>query len=62
MGYTGWQVWTHGGWAAQRGPLSLWTLQLVFNLFWNPLFFLKHDMSLALFYIGGKPMHTLTSS
>lgn len=54
MGYTGWQIWTHGGWASQRGPLSLWIFQLVFNLFWNPLFFLKHDMSLALFDIGGE--------
>lgn len=52
MGVGTWQVWKHGGWAAQKDALSLWVFQLIFNLFWNPLFFLKHDMSLALFDIG----------
>jgi len=53
MGVGAWQVWKHGGWAAQKDALSLWVFQFIFNLFWNPLFFLKHDMSLALFDIGG---------
>ncbi len=54
MGVGAWQVWKHGGWAAQKDVLSLWVFQLIFNLFWNPIFFLKHDMSLALFDIGGR--------
>lgn len=52
MGVGAWQVWKHGGWAAQQDALALWVFQLIFNLFWNPLFFLKHDMALALFDIG----------
>ena len=53
MGVGAWQVWKHGGWAGQKDALSLWVFQLIFNLFWNPIFFMKHDMSLALFDIGG---------
>ena len=41
-----------GGWVQQQDALALWVFQLIFNLFWNPLFFLKHDMALALFDIG----------
>ncbi|KAL3133618.1 hypothetical protein ABBQ32_008139 [Trebouxia sp. C0010 RCD-2024] len=52
MGVGAWQVWKHGGWAAQQDVLALWVFQLIFNLLWNPLFFLKHDMALALFDIG----------
>ena len=52
MGVGAWQVWKHGGWAAQQEALNLWVFQLIFNLFWNPLFFLKHDMALALLDIG----------
>ena len=52
MGVGAWQVWKHGGLAAQKDTLSLWVLQLIINLFWNPIFFLKHDMALALFDIG----------
>lgn len=52
MGVGAWQVWKHGGWPAQKLTLTLWVFQLVINLFWNPIFFLKHDMALALFDIG----------
>ncbi|DBB14653.1 TPA: hypothetical protein ACH3X3_004286 [Trebouxia sp. C0006] len=61
MGVGAWQVWKHGGWAAQKDALSLWVFQLIFNLFWNPLFFLKHDMSLALFDIGGMHLNSILS-
>ena len=61
MGVGAWQVWKHGGWAAQKDALSLWVFQLIFNLFWNPLFFLKHDMSLALFDIGGMHLNPILS-
>ena len=34
-----WVVWQRGGWAAQRGPLTLYLIQLVLNAAWTPLFF-----------------------
>lgn len=47
-GISAWMVWTHGGWEAQRGALVLWAFQLVLNILWNPIFFLTHNMELAL--------------
>jgi benzodiazapine receptor len=39
MGVAAWLVWERGGWAARRGPLGLFLLQLVLNAAWTPLFF-----------------------
>jgi translocator protein len=34
-----WLVWRRGGWAAQRGALTLYSVQLVLNAAWTPIFF-----------------------
>lgn len=39
MGVAAWLVWTRGGWAAQRRPLTLFLVQLALNAVWTPLFF-----------------------
>ena len=39
MAISAWLVWKRGGFAAQRGALSLFLLQLLFNALWSPLFF-----------------------
>jgi translocator protein len=39
MGVAAWLVWREGGWARQRGPLSLFLVQLALNALWTPLFF-----------------------
>lgn len=39
MAIAAWLVWKRGGLAAQRGPLALFLLQLLFNALWSPLFF-----------------------
>lgn len=40
-------VWTHGGFEAQKLPLTLYGIQLLLNLAWNPLFFVFHNLDLA---------------
>ena len=39
MGVAAWLVWTRGGWAVQRRPLTLFLVQLALNAVWTPLFF-----------------------
>jgi translocator protein len=39
MAVSAWLVWRQGGFARQRGPLTLFLVQLVLNAAWSPLFF-----------------------
>ncbi|MCC5841864.1 MAG: tryptophan-rich sensory protein [Opitutales bacterium] len=39
MAISAWLVWVRGGFSAQRGPLSLFLLQLALNAAWSPVFF-----------------------
>ncbi len=39
MAVAAWLVWRRGGWAAQRGPLTLYFVQLTLNAAWSWLFF-----------------------
>jgi tryptophan-rich sensory protein len=48
MGVAAWLVWRCGGWRRQRGPLSLYLLQLALNALWTPLFFGLRNPGLAL--------------
>ncbi len=47
MAIAAWLVWKRGGFAVQRGALALFLLQLLFNVFWSPLFFGLHHPGLA---------------
>lgn len=47
MAFAAWLVWGRGGFAAQRGPLGLFLLQLLLNASWSPLFFGLHHPGLA---------------
>jgi len=47
MAFAAWLVWGRGGFAAQRGPLGLFLLQLLLNAAWSPLFFRLHNPGLA---------------
>jgi translocator protein len=47
MAVAAWLVWRRGGFAAQRVPLLLFFLQLLFNALWSPLFFGLHLPGLA---------------
>jgi translocator protein len=47
MAVAAWLVWKQGGFAAQRGPLSLFLLQLALNATWTPLFFGLHWLGAA---------------
>lgn len=47
MALAAWLVWRRGGFAAQRRPLVLFLVQLVFNAAWTPLFFGLHQPGLA---------------
>lgn len=42
MGLAAWLVWRRGGFAAARGALSLFLLQLALNALWSWLFFAWH--------------------
>ena len=46
-GVSSWLVWTHGGFEKQRLPLTLYGINMLFNLAWNPTFFLFHAMQTA---------------
>lgn len=46
-GVSSWLVWTHGGFEKQRVPLMLYGINMLFNLAWNPTFFLFHAMQTA---------------
>jgi translocator protein len=47
MALAAWLVWKRAGLAAQRVPLSLFLLQLIFNALWSPLFFGLKNPALA---------------
>lgn len=51
MAVAAWLVWRRGGWAAQRGPLARFVVQLALNALWTPLFFGLHRIDLALLEI-----------
>lgn len=44
MGYSSWRVWRAG---AGQVPLALYAVQLLLNLAWQPLFFIKKDLKAA---------------
>lgn len=48
MGIAVWMIWTQGGWKENRLPLTLFSLQLLLNAIWTPLFFGLHRPDLAL--------------
>jgi benzodiazapine receptor len=48
MAVAAWLVWKRGGWTAQRGPLTLWGVQLVLNSLWSILFFGMRSPALGL--------------
>ena len=48
MGIAAWLVWRKGAAHALAWPLGLFTVQLVFNALWTPLFFGIHQPGLAL--------------
>lgn len=39
MAVAAWLVWKRGGFTVQRGPLTLFLVQLALNAVWTPLFF-----------------------
>jgi translocator protein len=47
MAAAAWLVWRRGGFAAQRGPLTLFVVQLLLNAVWTPLFFGLRQPALA---------------
>jgi tryptophan-rich sensory protein len=48
MSMAAWRVWRNGGWRLQGPVLLLFLVQLALNFAWSPLFFLAHDIELAL--------------
>ena len=48
MGIAAWLVWRFGGFRANRLALTLFLLQLAFNVLWSWLFFAWHRADLAL--------------
>jgi len=51
MAVAGWLVWRRGGWAAHRGALVLFLVQLTLNAIWSGLFFGLHSPGLAMIEI-----------
>lgn len=47
MGIAAWLVWRESGWRRQRGPLTLFVIQLAVNALWSWLFFAWHHGALA---------------
>lgn len=47
MAVAAWLVWRQGGFARQRGPLTLFFVQLALNAAWSPLFFALKRPDLA---------------
>ena len=59
-GVSSWLVWTHGGFEKQRVPLTLYGINMLFNLAWNPTFFLFHAMQTAFWdALGMSPVRLL---
>lgn len=52
MGVAAWLVWRRGGWTAAAVPLTLFLIQLVFNVVWSALFFGLRRPDLAFFDIA----------
>ncbi|CAK0754114.1 hypothetical protein CVIRNUC_002272 [Coccomyxa viridis] len=52
-GLCSWLVWTHGGFEKQRAPLTLYGINMLFNLAWNPTFFFFHAMQVAFWDAAG---------
>ena len=44
MGYAAWRVWLRAGWGA---ALAFFALQLLLNMAWSELFFVRHDLRAA---------------
>ena len=58
-GISSWLVWTHRGFEKQRVPLTLYGINMLFNLAWNPTFFLFHAMQTAFWdALGASPSPT----
>ena len=53
-GLCSWLVWTHGGFEQQRAPLTLYGINMLFNLAWNPTFFFFHAMQVAFWDAAGE--------
>ena len=51
MAVAAWLVWRQGGWGRQRGPLTLYAVQLLLNLAWTPVFFAAERLTAALVVI-----------
>ena len=47
MAIAAWLAWKRGGWAGQRTALTVFLVQLLFNILWSPLFFGMKDPVLA---------------
>jgi len=52
MGVAAWRVWRPAGFAAAKGALTLFFVQLAVNGLWSPIFFAWHRPDLALVDIG----------
>jgi len=52
MAVAAWLVWKRGGWAAQRGALGLFLVQITLNAAWSVLFFGLHSPALGLLCIA----------
>ena len=48
MGVAAWLVWRHGGWRVQKGPLTLFVVQIVLNTLWSVFFFGMRNPGLAM--------------
>jgi benzodiazapine receptor len=53
MAIAAWLVWKKAGWSGARGAMSLYFLQLAFNVGWSVLFFGMQSPGLALVEIAG---------
>lgn len=51
MALAAWLVWKRGGFSSQRGPLTLYLIQLALNAAWTPIFFGLHRLDIAFFVI-----------
>ena len=52
IGYSGWLIWSQGGWEAQSGPLTTYIIQLILNFAWPAICFGGKNLGLALVDIG----------